>query len=84
MAVDALIRVSFESNADASNAARRNLTGTQLANTPETPFQKLGSSAYSAMNASDADVAAAIAALAQTITSHSSLDFLSISVIRRS
>lgn len=84
MSVDALVQVSFNSKSNANNGARMSLTGTTVVGGTEAPFEKIGTAAFSARNQKDSDIAKAITSLAQVVATHSAdLDFLSITVMRR-
>ncbi len=83
MPIDASISTSFQSNADANNAVRRALTGTQVPGVPEAPFQKLGTSVYVASNVPEADVVAALGRLGPILVNHgATLDHVAITLVR--
>ena len=84
MAVDAIVRVSFQTNIPANQAANYALVGhTQNTNGPG-PFVRVGTAAFSCNAGSDADVMNALAALGQALAAHSAtVDFVSVSLVRR-
>jgi len=84
MPVDAIVRVSFQTNVQANQAANNALVGhTQNATGPG-PFERVGTAAYACSNAADAAVGASIASLGQALQQHATtVDFVSISLIRR-
>ncbi len=85
MPADSIVRVSFQSNVPANQAANTALVGAPEAQTGTGPFEKVGTAAYSAAQASEIDVATSLAALGNALLHHAnSIDFLSISVVRRS
>jgi hypothetical protein len=84
MAVDAIVRVSFQTNVPANQAANTALVGhAQNAQGPG-PFTRVGTAAYSCNAGADADVMAALAALGQALAAHAAtVDFVSVSLVRR-
>ncbi len=84
MPVDAIVRVSFQTNVRANQAANSALVGhTQNATGPG-PFQRHGTAAYSCSNVAEAAAGAAISQLGQAVQQFASdLDFVSISLVRR-
>jgi hypothetical protein len=84
MPVDSIIRVSFQTNPQANQAANTALVGhTQNASGPG-PFARVGTAAYSCSNAPELAVGSAIAQLGNALKDFASdLDFVSISLVRR-
>jgi hypothetical protein len=76
MAVDAIVRVSFESDSLAHGDVRKALEW-------EGPFHKVNTAVYECLAAPDADVIAALAALGAALTRHATtIDFLSVTLTR--
>ena len=84
MAVDAIVRVSFQTNIPANQAANSALVGhTQNANGPG-PFVRVGTAAYSCHAGADVEVLSALAALGQALAANAAtVDFVSVSLVRR-
>jgi hypothetical protein len=77
MAVDAIVRVSFQSNSAAHKAAHHALVGAG-------PFTKTNTAVYACNQEPDADVARALAGLGQTLVTYApDVDFVSITLVRR-
>ena len=84
MPVDSIVRVSFQSNTRANQAANSALVGHAQNATGTGPFTRHGTAAYSCSSTSEAAVGASIAQLGQAIQQFSSdLDFVSVSLVRR-
>lgn len=83
MPVDAIVRVSFQSNVQANQAANAALVGHQSQSTGTGPFQRVGTAAYSCAGGDDQSVAQAIAQLGGVLSSHhDAVDFVSISYVK--
>ena len=83
MPIDAIIRVSFQSEVPANQAANKALVGHQSNATGNGPFQRLNTAAYVCYQAPDADVHQSLHALFSAINTHSAvLDYLSVSMTR--
>ncbi len=83
MAIDAIIRVSFESDVNANQAANKALVGhTQNPKGPG-PFERVGTALYQCSVASDHDVGLALRDLGAALQQFSTtVDFVSISMLR--
>jgi hypothetical protein len=77
MPVDAIVRVSFQSNNAAHKAAYQALVGSG-------PFTKTNTAVYACDQKPDADVASALAGLGQALITYATdVDFVSITLVRR-
>lgn len=84
MAVDAIVRVSFETDTPANQAANKALVGHAQEWIATGLFQKVGTAAYACSNAKEVDVAHALAELGKALLRYAdSIDFVAISVARR-
>lgn len=84
MAIDAIVRVSFQSNVRANQAANNALVGHVSESTGPGPFERTGTATYSANSQPDENVHDAIAALMVAVRQHhADLDFLSITLSKR-
>ena len=83
MAIDAIIRVSFQSSTQANQAANNALVGHTQNSTGSGPFERVGTAVYSCVNANDAAVAQALADLGSAlVTYNTNIDFVAITLIR--
>lgn len=83
MPVDALVRVSFNADANANNKARYALTGTINSTDPEAPFQKVGTAAFSANDADEKSVAEALQKLSKVLVEHhNTIDSLALTLVK--
>jgi hypothetical protein len=83
MAVNAIIRVSFQTNVTANQAVNSALVGHPQNATGTGPFTRVGTAAYSVTGGGDAAVGGALATLGAELSTHAaSLDFLSVSLVR--
>ncbi len=84
MAVDAIVRVSFQSNVLANQAANNAMVGHAQAATGGGPFERVGTAAYSCSNADELQVAQALAQLGQALVMHApDIDFVGVTLVRR-
>jgi hypothetical protein len=84
MAVDAIVRVSFDTNASANQAANKALVGHAQNARATGPFERIGTAAYSCSNASDLAVAQALGLLSAAVIQYSgSVDSIAITFVRR-
>lgn len=84
MAIDAIVRVSFQTNTAANQAANSALVGHAQNPTGPGPFARVNTAVYSAQAKPDADVVQALAALMMVVGQPgAALDFLSISLTTR-
>lgn len=83
VAVDAIVRVSFQSSPPANQAANSALVGhTQNKNRPG-PFTRVSTACYGCSVADETAVAAALASLGQALAKYATvIDFVSISMVR--
>lgn len=83
MAVDSIVRVSFQTNVAANQAVNSALVGHPQNATGTGPFTRVGTAAFSVNGGNDAAVGSALAMLGAAISTHSAdLDFLSISLVK--
>jgi len=84
VAVDAIVRVSFQSKADANQATNKALVGDPQKTSGPGPFQRVGTHAFSCSDGDDQAVFAAFRQLGETISQYyADLDFVSVSYVRR-
>ena len=84
MAVDAIVRVSFQTNVQANQAANSALVGHTQNAQGTGPFTRVGTAAYGCNGANDVDVTASLAALGAALAQFATyVDFVSISLVRR-
>ena len=84
MSTDAIVRVSFESDSEASKAANRTLVGHRRADSGPGPFVRVNTAVYLATACDDDDVLRALAEMLVVLQAKSEkLDFVSISVTTR-
>lgn len=84
MPTDSIVRVSFESEPRANQAANNALVGHAQNATGSGPFERVATAVYTCSNAADASVGASIAQLGQALQQWAHvLDFVSISMVRR-
>ena len=84
MPVDAIVRVSFQTNVPANQAVNNALVGHPTKATGTGPFQRVGTAAYACSNAPENPVLGALAAVSQALQQHAAvLDFFSVSFVRR-
>lgn len=84
MAVDGIIRVSFQSNTPANQAANKALVGQTQGNIGSGPFAKIGTAVYTCSNAHPIAVAQSLADLGEVLLEFAdTLDFVSISIAKR-
>jgi hypothetical protein len=84
VAVDSIIRVSFQSSVPALQAANNALVGHQSAPTGNGPFIRVGTAAFSAQGQPEQEVANALAGLGAVLAHYAEvLDFVAISLVRR-
>ena len=84
MSFDSIVRVSFQSETPANQAANKALVGHAQDSTGTGPYQRIGTALYSCNNASEQDVAQSIYDLGIAVLKNANhLDFVSISVGRR-
>ena len=83
MAIDAIIRVSFNTKVHANRAANQALVGHPQAAKATGPFERTGTAVYQCEGADDAAVGAALARLGQQLNAFADkIDFVSISLVR--
>jgi hypothetical protein len=83
MPIDAIVRVSFESNVNANQAVNRALVGVPQGAHGPGPFSKVGTAVYSVHGGNEVAVGAAIAELGAALAGHAAtLDFFSVSLVR--
>ena len=81
MPVDAIVRVSFQSNIEANQAANEALVGTVQGNQGARPFTKVGTAAYTCSNAPSQEVGQSISDLGDTLNNYANdIDFVSVSL----
>ena len=84
MAIDSIIRTSFESSVTANQAVNSALVGHQSNSTGPGPYQKIGTALYTCSNANEADVGKSILELGVALANNAQLiDFVSITIARR-
>ncbi len=84
MAVDSIVRVSFQSVVEANQAANSALVGVNQGNVGPRPYEKIGTALYSCSNADEQDVANSLADLGHALATYApTIDFVSITVARR-
>ena len=84
MAIDCLIRVSFQSDANANQGVNEALVGDKQAAVGSGPFQRVNTAVYRAVAGVDADVIAALNDFVAQLTNHSGvIDFVGMSLTRR-
>ena len=84
MPIDAVVRVSFNSDVKANPAVNEALVGRKQGDIGSGPSFKLGTAFYSCADQADADVAKAIAALGRALIGHAhSLYHCFLSMVRR-
>lgn len=84
MAINAIVRASFQSVVQANQAVNKALVGHQGEPTGTGPFERVNTQVFVASAKPDADVHAALTALMSAISTHSgSLDYLSVTMTRR-
>jgi hypothetical protein len=83
MAVDAIVRIGFQSSVLANQAANQALVGhTQNATGPG-PLQRVNTAVFEVLMGADADVLKALQALNEVMVNHAGLvDFFSVSLTR--
>lgn len=80
---DSIVKISFESDATANNAARTALTG-GITPSYSRPFTHVGTGSYSAQSVGGSDLADAMTRLAKVLDTHSSsIDSVSIQIVKR-
>lgn len=85
MAVDCLVRVSFQTEPAANQAINEALVGDRQAAVGAGPFQRVNTAMYRVVAGRDADVLTAINRLAAEVNNHwDVLDFFGISMTKRS
>lgn len=83
MAMDAIVRISFESNVYANQAANKALVGHATWARRTGPFERVGTALYQCRQANDHEVGEALERLGTALKEYShSLDFVSISLVR--
>ena len=83
MAIDAIVRVSFQSSVQANQAANNALVGHTQDATGSGPFSRVGTAAYTCHGAQELPVAQALASLGQALVTHASaIDYVNVSVVR--
>ena len=84
MAVDAIIRVSFQSDPQANQDVNEALVGHKQEATGQRPFERVNTAVYSCVGAADQSVEDALKAFVRAIGWHRhSLDFLSVTLTKR-
>lgn len=84
MSIDAIVRVSFQTNPSANQAANQALVGHAQNAQGTGPFERVNTAVYSAHSKPDADVLQALSTLMTVISQPNvALDFLSVSLTRR-
>jgi len=84
MAVDAIVRVSFQSNVQANQAANMALVGHVQNSRGVGPFVRVGTAVFSCSNAAELPVATSLATLGEALRTYAeSIDFVSITMARR-
>lgn len=83
MAIDAVVRISFQSVPEANQSANRALVGVSQGDEGPGPFRRVATAAYSCFAGEDMAVASAIASLGNVIAEYGAqLDFVSISLVK--
>lgn len=84
MPVDAIVRLSFQSNTSANQAANQALVGHTQNSAGPGPFVRVGTAAYSVNGGNETAVGQALADLGKALSDFATdLDFVSISLLRR-
>jgi hypothetical protein len=84
MAVDAIVRISFQSNVYANQATNQALVGHAQNASGSGPFTRVGTAAYSVNGGADVAVGRALAELGQTLSTFATdLDFAAITLVRK-
>ena len=84
MPVDAIIRVSFQSDVEANQDVNEALVGHKQEPTGSKPFSRVNTAVYSCTNGDDEPVKNALASFVRAVNWHThSLDFLSVSLTKR-
>jgi hypothetical protein len=84
MPIDAIVRVSFQSNSNAIQATRIALVGDATNTTGPGPFKREGTAAFLCSEANEAKVAKAMSDFTQVLAQYAlSIDFISITILRR-
>ena len=85
MAINSIVRVSFQSNVHANQSANNALVGHTQNSTGSGPYERVGTAVYSCCGATELSVAQALAGLGQTLSTYAAdMDFVSITVVRTS
>ena len=85
MAIDAIVRVSFQSATRANQAANSALVGHLQNATGTGPFRRINTAVYQCSGAPDAEVGKSLALLGEALQTFSArIDFLSITMVRTS
>jgi hypothetical protein len=83
MAIDAIIRVSFQSDTPANQDVNEALVGHKQEATGPNPFRRVNTAVYSCTNGDDDSVKNALTGFVKAIGRHTySLDFLSVSLTK--
>lgn len=84
MPIDAIVRVSFQSNVQALQAANSALVGHPQNTTGTGPFKKIGTAVFSCSDADELPVAKALATLGAALQTYAGdIDFVSITMARK-
>src|SRR5258706_13359529 len=84
MPIDASIRVSFQSNTQANQAANQALVGHPQNKSGNRPFVKVGTALYTCRDAAESDVAESIALLGSVLSNFPrSIDSVWVSIVRK-
>lgn len=83
MAIEAIVRVSFQSDTSANQAVNNALVGHAQNDTGPGPFQRRGTAAFTCNDADDVSVAQSLVNLSQALVDHAtSVDFVGITLVR--
>jgi len=84
MAFDAIVRISFQSNSEANQAANNALVGHPQRKTGSGPFKRVGTAVYSCYDAQELQVALALSQLGNVLGNFALyIDFVSITIVRK-
>lgn len=84
MPVDAIVRVSFQSNVKANQEVNLALVGHRQEPAGSGPFQRVNTALFECIEKPEIAVATALRDLGNTVLNHAEvLDFMSVTVVRR-
>lgn len=83
MAINAIVRVSFQSSTNANQATNNALLGHAQNPTGSGPFARVGTAVYTCNGAAELPVAQALASLGQALVTYADgIDFVSVTIVR--